>query len=85
MNGDEVTFKLKFRMSWANVQFISQTLEAGGYCCTNVTLRGVDLKAGCLSVRSKIKGTIEQRLRQRLSGGKFEFLLAQLPDFCRRS
>ena len=35
LNGDEVTFKLKFRMSWANVQFISQTLEAGGYCCTN--------------------------------------------------
>lgn len=35
LNGDEVTYKLKFRMSRANVEFISETLEAGGFCCTN--------------------------------------------------
>ena len=46
-----------------------------------VTLREADLKAACLSVRSKIKATTEGRLRQRLTGGKFEFLLSQLPDF----
>lgn len=50
-----------------------------------VQLRGADLKAACLSVRSKIKATMEQRLRQRLAGGKFDFLMTQLPDFSRRA
>ena len=50
-----------------------------------VTLREADLEAACLSVRSRIKATTEGRLRQRLTGGKFEFLLSQLPDFCRRA